>query len=100
MATQALLFDVFGTLTDWRTSIAREAQAILGPLGHSLDWLAFADAWRGEYQPAMEEIRSGRLPFCRLDILHRHNLERVLPRFNVVGLPEPTMRQLNLAWHR
>ena len=57
---KACFFDVFGTLVDWRTSIAREAEAILKPLGHSLDWLAFADAWRGEYQPAMEEIRSGR----------------------------------------
>ena len=61
---QALFFDVFGTLVDWRTSIAREAEASLAPLGFHLDWLAFADAWRGEYQPAMEEIRSGRQPFC------------------------------------
>lgn len=97
---KALFFDVFGTLVDWRTSIAREAQASLGPLGHALDWLAFADAWRGEYQPAMEEIRSGRLPFCKLDVLHRHNLERVLPRFHIGDLAEETMRHLNLAWHR
>ncbi len=100
MATQALVFDVFGTLTDWRRSIARESQAILAPLGHGLDWLAFADAWRGEYQPAMEEIRSGRAPFVKLDALHRKNLDRILPRFGISGLPEETARQLNLAWHR
>lgn len=99
-AVRALFFDVFGTLVDWRTSVAREAQAILAPLGHSLDWLAFADAWRGEYQPAMEEIRSGRLGFCRLDVLHRRNLERILPRFNVCGLSESILAELNLAWHR
>ena len=93
-------FDVFGTLVDWRSSIAREAEAILKPLGHSLDWLAFADAWRGEYQPAMEEIRSGRLAFCKLDVLHRRNLERILPRFKIAGLSEDAMRHLNLAWHR
>ena len=52
-AVKTLLFDVFGTLVDWRTSIAREAAAILAPLGFSVDWLAFADAWRGEYQPTM-----------------------------------------------
>ena len=97
---KACFFDVFGTLVDWRSSIAREAEAILKPLGHSLDWLAFADAWRGEYQPAMEEIRSGRLAFCKLDILHRRNLERILPRFKIVGLSENVMRDLNLAWHR
>src|ERR1700730_18657072 len=100
MTTQALIFDVFGTLTDWRRSIAREAQSILGPLGHKLDWLAFADAWRGEYQPAMEEIRSGRAPFCKLDALHRQNLERILPRFGIPALPEETAQNLNLAWHR
>ena len=80
---KALFFDVFGTVVDWRTSIAREAAAILKPLGHTLDWLAFADAWRGEYQPAMEEVRAGRIPFSKLDVLHRLNLERVLPRFGV-----------------
>jgi 2-haloacid dehalogenase len=97
---KALFFDVFGTLVDWRTCIAREAKAILEPRGFALDWLAFADAWRAEYQPAMEEIRSGRLPFCRLDVLHRRNLEHILPRFEVAGLPEDVMRELNLAWHR
>ncbi len=97
---KACFFDVFGTLVDWRTSIAREAEAVLKPLGHALDWLAFADAWRGEYQPAMDEIRSGRNPFSKLDLLHRSNLEKILPRFNVSGLSEAQLRHLNLAWHR
>jgi 2-haloacid dehalogenase len=97
---RALFFDVFGTLVDWRNSIARAAQALLEPLGHSCDWHAFADAWRGEYQPAMEEIRSGRQPFCKLDILHRRNLDRILPRFAIAGVPEKTLIDLNLAWHR
>jgi len=97
---KACFFDVFGTLVDWRNSIAREAEAILKPLGHSLDWFGFADAWRDEYQPAMEEIRSGRLAFCKLDVLHRRNLEKILPRFKISGLPEEPMRHLNLAWHR
>jgi hypothetical protein len=61
--------------TSW---IAREAEIILKPLGHSLDWLAFADAWRAEYQPAMEEIRSGRRPFVKLDILHRRGEELLI----------------------
>ena len=98
--TQALLFDVFGTVVDWRTSIAREALAILKPLGHDIDGLAFADAWRGEYQGAMEDVRAGRIPFCKLDVLHRRNLERVLPKFGVTGLSEQTLHDINLAWHR
>ena len=66
---KALFFDVFGTLVDWRTGVAREAEAHLKPLGYTIDWLAFADAWRSGYGPAMEEVRSGRIPFARLDIL-------------------------------
>lgn len=100
MPVEALFFDVFGTLVDWRTSIAREAELILAPLGKTADWIAFADAWRGQYQPGMEEVRSGRQPFARLDVLHRRNLERILPKFGLQGLSEDTLRELNLAWHR
>jgi 2-haloacid dehalogenase len=100
VSPKALFFDVFGTLVDWRTSIAREAELVLKPLGFSLDWIAFAEAWRDEYQPGMEEVRSGRIPFSKLDVLHRRNLERILPRFRISGLSEDEMRELNLAWHR
>jgi len=96
---RALFFDVFGTLVDWRTGVAREAEAILKPRGFALDWIAFADAWRDQYQPAMEEVRAGRIPFCKLDVLHRRNLETILPKFGVAGLPEDTLARLNLAWH-
>jgi 2-haloacid dehalogenase len=97
---KALLFDVFGTLVDWRTSIARESEMILKPLGVSVDWLAFADAWRGEYQGAMDQVRDGHIPFCKLDVLHRRNLDIILPRFNISGIPENVLQFLNLAWHR
>ena len=100
VTVKALFFDVFGTLVDWRTSIAREAEAMLKPLGFALDWLAFADAWRGEYQGAMDEVRTGRIPFCKLDALHRRNLELILPRFKVGTLTEAHKRELNLAWHK
>ena len=97
---QAMFFDVFGTLVDWRTSVAREAKRILAPLGHQLDWPAFADAWRAEYQPGMEEVRAGRIPFCKLDVLHRRNLERFMPRFGLRDLPDNVLNELTLAWHR
>jgi 2-haloacid dehalogenase len=97
---KALFFDVFGTLVDWRSSIAREARTILTPLGAAIDYEAFADAWRAEYQPTMEEVRSGRLPFSKLDVLHRRNLDAILPRFGLGDLDEATRVDLNLAWHR
>lgn len=97
---RALFFDVFGTLVDWRTSVAREAKRVLAPLGHNLDWEAFADAWRDEYQPGMEEVRAGLIPFSKLDVLHRKNLERFAPRFGLTGLPDEVLHELTLAWHR
>jgi 2-haloacid dehalogenase len=97
---KALVFDVFGTLVDWRGSIAREAREVLAPLGVSLDWFAFADAWRDQYQPAMEDVRSGRLPFSKLDVLHRRNLDVVLRAFELDRIDAATRVHLNLAWHR
>ncbi|HEX4585493.1 MAG TPA: haloacid dehalogenase type II [Burkholderiaceae bacterium] len=97
---RALLFDVFGTLVDWRASIARQAGELLSARGVAIDWEAFADAWRGEYQPAMEQVRSGRLPFSKLDALHRRNLDVVLDRFGLDRIDESTRVELNLAWHR
>ena len=97
---RALFFDVFGSMVDWRKSVAREAEKILELLGYKLDWLAFADAWRGEYQPGMEEVRSGRQPFAKLDVLHRRNLERLLPRFGLQNLSDEVLDDLTLVWHR
>jgi 2-haloacid dehalogenase len=97
---KALFFDVFGTLVDWRSGVAREARAVLGPQRFDLDWHAFAEAWRDEYQPGMEEIRSGRQPFARLDVVHRRNLERILARFGLDTTDAPTRRALVLAWHK
>jgi 2-haloacid dehalogenase len=98
---RALFFDVFGTLVDWRTSVARETEATLKPLGHELDWLAFAEAWRARYQPAMEDVRSGARPYAKLDVLHRENLEKILPEFGVRDLPEAALTHLSLrAWRK
>jgi 2-haloacid dehalogenase len=97
---KALFFDVFGTLVDWRSGVAREARVVLAPEGFDIDWDAFADAWRSEYQPGMEEIRAGRAPFTRLDVVHRRNLERILARFGLETIDEATRHALVLAWHK
>lgn len=95
---RALFFDVFGTLVDWRGGVAREAARVLAP--RSLDWGAFADAWRGEYQTGMEPIRNGNSPYVTLDVIHLQNLDRILPRFGLEKLDEATRAELTLAWHR
>lgn len=97
---KALLFDVFGTVVDWRGSIAGEVRGFAAKRGHAIDGEAFADAWRGLYQPAMEEVRTGRRPFVKLDVLHRENLEKVLHQFGIEGVAWPELEELNRAWHR
>ena len=100
VAPRALLFDVFGTVVDWRSSIAREVQATLAGHPVSVDSEAFADRWRALYQPAMARVRSGEIEFAPLDELHRENLDQVLAEFAVDHLSESENVQLNLAWHR
>ena len=97
---KALTFDVFGTVVDWRSSIAREGQA-LGRAKHlDVDWVKFADAWRGLYQPAMDRVRRGEVPWTKLDDLHRASLVQLLDEFEIRGLGEAEIDELNRAWHR
>jgi 2-haloacid dehalogenase len=100
MAIQALTFDVFGTVVDWRGSVAREAEALLAPKGHALDWGGFADGWRARYVPAMAKVSRGERPFVILDQLHRENLVDLLAEHGVGDLSEAEVDDLNLAWHR
>ena len=90
---KAFLFDVFGTLVDWRTSIARQ----MAP--HTDEPEAFADAWRGRYQPSMEHVRAGRRPFVPLDSLHNETLLETLAEFGISADPELTW-EMTLFWHR
>ena len=94
---QVLAFDIFGTVVDWRGSIAREIDALsIGVAG-----TAFADNWRGRYQPAMEAVRSGARPWAKLDVLHRENLEATLAALGGGDtLDEPARQHLNRVWHR
>ena len=100
---KALVFDVFGTVVDWREGVARDLRAFFDLRGASgVDVHAVADAWRKRYQPAMEECRSGRRPFTRLDVLHRENLDAVLLEagLDLTAIAADELDELNRAWHR
>ena len=96
---RALVFDVFGTVVDWRRSIAREARRIGRAHGVKADWGAFADAWRAGYRPAMERVRRGELPWQSIDALHRRILQSLLGRSGLRIAPRE-IDELNRAWHR
>lgn len=100
---KALAFDVFGTVVDWRSGIAREAAPLLDSLGRTdITPQAFADEWRAQYQPAMARVRSGERPFVILDTLHRETLEDLLTSLGIdpAAIGDERLHDLTLAWHK
>lgn len=103
VGVKALAFDIFGTVVDWRSSIIEEGRALAASQGLAewlgLDWPAFADAWRAGYQPAMQQVRSGALPWTDIDGLHRRILNSLLAERGLV-LDEADAVHFNRVWHR
>jgi 2-haloacid dehalogenase len=97
---RALVFDVFGTVVDWRASIVREGQMLSVAKGLQVDWPDFADAWRAGYAPAMDRTRGAGQAWADIDTLHRQILDTLLPRFGLQSLSEAESASLNLVWHR
>jgi len=100
MSVKALVFDTFGTVVDWRTSVTQEVEQLAKKKGFKVDAAKFADAWRAGYGPSMNRVRTGELPWTRLDALHRMILDKILVDFGITGLSESEIDTLNHAWHR
>lgn len=103
MSPRVLAFDVFGTVVDWRSGIARESTAFLADIGRSdVDGAEFADEWRARYQPAMKSVRDGKRPFVILDVLHREMLDATLMNRGVdpEGIEPAMLEDWTRAWHR
>ena len=99
-SVKALVFDTFGTVVDWRSSVTQEVAQLAKRKGLEIDAEKFADTWRGGYAPSMNRVRTGELPWTKLDRLHRMILDKLLVDFHVSGLSEPDVDALNRAWHR
>ena len=97
---KALIFDVFGTVVDWRSSIIKQCQELGRLKGIEADWDGFADAWRSQYRPFMDKVRTGELPWTNLDALHRMSLDVVLDEFEIKGLIDDEKSEMNLFWQR
>ena len=96
---KALVFDVFGTVVDWRSSVTKHGAAFGAAHGIEADWAAFADGWRGKYRPYMDKVRTGELPWVKLDVLHRMGLVELLGEFGINDVGEHAIDELTLAWH-
>jgi 2-haloacid dehalogenase len=99
-SVKALVFDTFGTVVDWRTSVTAEVEHLAKQKGFKVDGAKFAEAWRAGYAPAMNRVRTGELPWTRLDVLHRMILDKILVDFGITGLSPSEIDTLNHAWHR
>jgi len=97
---KALVFDTFGTVVDWRSSVTQEVERLAQRKGLNVNGERFADAWRAGYAPAMNRVRTGELPWTKLDVLHRMILDKLLVDFHIAGLTESEVEDLNRAWHR
>ncbi len=97
---KAILFDTFGSVVDWRSSVIAELSQFGAARGLEADWTAFADAWRGAYKPSMDRVRTGARPWTILDVLHRESLDTLLAQFGIAGLDEADRDHLTRIWHR
>ena len=97
---KALTFDVFGTVVDWYGSIIREGQLLAAKKGYDVDWAAFTLSWRAGYGPAMNKVRSGEMPWTKIDDLHRMILDELVEEYGLTGMSEPELVHFNEAWHR
>lgn len=99
---KALLFDTFGTVSDWRGSITRMGERLARDKGiDGVDWEAFARAWRAGYRPGMARVQSGERPWTSVDVIHRERLEEILPQFGLAdAFTEDEKADINLFWHR
>jgi 2-haloacid dehalogenase len=95
---EVLLFDVFGTVVDWRTSLARWLQRFGRENRYQADWTALVDDWRAEYGPSMAKVRNGERPYVTLDVLHRESLDALLPRYGIDHMLESDRHQIARAW--
>lgn len=100
MEIKALVFDVFGTVVDWRTAVIDELRVLGERQGVAGDWEAFADAWKAAYRPGLQQVNSGELPWTNVDVIFRRRLDELLPQYGLASLPEDERDHLNRVWCR
>jgi 2-haloacid dehalogenase len=96
----AIVFDTFGTVVDWRSSLIADLSSFGTSKGITADWPALVDAWRAAYHPSMDKVRRGERPWTKLDDLHRASLDHLVRELGIKGLSEQDLVHINLGWHR
>lgn len=98
---KALVFDVFGTVVDWRSSLIADFTAWGNERGIAGNWTALVDAWRASYVPSMDKVRRGSADdFVVLEDLQRQSLIEIAASLGIIGLSESDIDHLNMGWRR
>jgi 2-haloacid dehalogenase len=97
---KVIVFDVFGSVVDWRTSLIADLSAHGASRGIAADWTTLVDQWRANYHPSMDRVRKGELPWTKLDVLHRVTLDKLVADLGIKGLSEDDLVHINKGWHR
>ena len=97
---EVLLFDVFGTVTDWRSSMRRRCERFGAERELTADWEALVVEWRSRYKPAIEPVREGRRLWADFDELQREELDALLPTYDLNTLSDEDRQLLVHGWHR
>jgi 2-haloacid dehalogenase len=97
---KVIVFDVFGSVVDWRSSLIADLSAYGAAKGIAADWPKLVDSWRAAYHPSMDRVRKGELPWTKLDDLHRMSLDKLVAEHGIAGLTEDDLVHINKGWHR
>ncbi len=97
---KAILFDVFGTVVDWRKSIILELELFFKQKSLEVDCANIADLWRGEYVPSMDSVRKGEIEWKNLDELHFNSITKIFIELGIKGITKKEIKELIFAWHR
>jgi 2-haloacid dehalogenase len=100
MDVQALTFDTYGTVVDWRDSVLVQLAEFGAARGLDVDWTAFLTEWKAGYRPGMDRVNRGEWPWTTVEAIYRRRLDELLPRYEIHGLGESDRGHLIHSWWR
>ena len=97
---KALVFDVQGTTTDFRATLAAEAERLSKGRAENTDWGCFVDEWRGMYRPALDAVLEGKRAWTPVDTIYREALDLLLRDRKLDFFSQAERQELNFAWQK
>ncbi|TCD66350.1 hypothetical protein EIP91_001454 [Steccherinum ochraceum] len=106
---EALLFDVFGTVVNWKSSVIKQLAQSHGIPEDILaatptDWDAFAVEWRTKYYQQTKKVSESGIGSTNIDVVHRQLLDEMLetPRWQHLSAHwgDKKREEMTRFWHK